>query len=155
MSARESLAALLALHTLAYGNAEGWRCTCGHKGSREEYLSRAHVADAILAAGWTPPGPFPCCPHCAEDPVHDVQPNEHDLPCSTCERLERAAIIQDAQRGAAERALTDAYHRLMRAEEETGVPVADGTIQGAYSQGLRDAQTIVREVRIEAEEATR
>ena len=30
-------------------------------------------------------GPHPCCEHCAEDPVHDVAPGEHELPCTSCE----------------------------------------------------------------------
>lgn len=30
-------------------------------------------------------GPHPCCEHCAEDPIHDVAPGEHELPCTSCE----------------------------------------------------------------------
>lgn len=30
-------------------------------------------------------GPHPCCEHCAEDPVHDVAPGEHEMPCTSCE----------------------------------------------------------------------
>ena len=51
-------------------------------------------------------GPHPCCEHCAEDPVHDVAPGEHEMPCTSCEadaplgrvRRERDAALAESAR---------------------------------------------------------
>ena len=51
-------------------------------------------------------GPHPCCEHCAEDPVHDVAPGEHEMPCTSCEadtllgrvRRERDDALAEAER---------------------------------------------------------
>ena len=55
-------------------------------------------------------GPHPCCEHCAEDPVHDVAPGEHEMPCTSCEadtllgrvRRERDAALAEVERLTAE-----------------------------------------------------
>ena len=41
-------------------------------------------------------GPFPCCPHCAGDDIHDIEPNEHELPCTICDA---AARLREALAG--------------------------------------------------------
>lgn len=40
------------------------------------------TAEALAALGAT----WPCCPHCAEDTVHDLPKDTHDLPCTSCIR---------------------------------------------------------------------
>jgi hypothetical protein len=37
-------------------------------------------------------GPFPCCEHCADDVIHDVEPNQHTLPCTLCVSAEVKAL---------------------------------------------------------------
>lgn len=50
----------------------------------------------------TPPRTYPCCPHCADDVIHDVPKDGHDLPCDLCRASspdeERAQLIRLARR---------------------------------------------------------
>lgn len=32
------------------------------------------------------PTAYPCCSHCVDDFIHDVEPDQHTLPCDFCER---------------------------------------------------------------------
>lgn len=68
--------------------------------------------------------------------------------CDAHEAHVAAAITQALAQGGDEQAARDraAVEALRAAERETGKSEHDGTMQGAYSQGLRDAQIIVTEV---------
>lgn len=60
-------------------------------------------------------GPFPCCKHCPEDLIHDVEPNAHDLPCTICEdtlraRVEAAEAEVERLRGERDEARRNAEH---------------------------------------------
>ena len=42
---------------------------------------------------------YPCCEHCADDPVHDVAKDGHDLPCTRCsEKVMYTRGFQDGAR---------------------------------------------------------
>jgi hypothetical protein len=51
-------------------------------------------------------GPWPCCSHCAEDPIHDIGPRGHEIPCVHCQdyrgRAEAAEAAIDRVRRACE-----------------------------------------------------
>jgi len=47
---------------------------------------------------------YPCCEHCAEDLIHDVDTDDHEVPCDLCQRLAGATgPTREVQRLTAER----------------------------------------------------
>lgn len=55
---------------------------------------RAAVGALLVALG----GPYRCCEHCADDVVHDVEPNQHELSCQLCDDvLTRRAQAAEAE----------------------------------------------------------
>lgn len=49
-------------------------------------------------------GPHPCCQHCAEDVIHDVEKDQHALPCTLCTTKRDAQVAAKTLRDAAARA---------------------------------------------------
>lgn len=37
----------------------------------------------------------PCCKHCPEDPVHDVETDQHSVPCDFCQNAALRDAISD------------------------------------------------------------
>ena len=54
---------------------------------------RAEVLDRMGA-------PYNCCKCCADDPVHDLDPDTHDIPCNTCQdprvNTAKASVLREA-----------------------------------------------------------
>lgn len=61
--------------------------TCGWMRASEYHDHLLPVVEREIAAarGEGATGPFPCCPHCADDAVHDVPKNGHEVRCDICE----------------------------------------------------------------------
>jgi hypothetical protein len=55
----------------------------------------AHIAERMAAAGLlATASPFPCCRHCAEDKIHDVEKDQHDVECQLCTTAEHDAQVR-------------------------------------------------------------
>ena len=60
----------------------------GVVGGRERMMRAALEAAAPLIAAKAleaARGPYRCCPHCADDLIHDVEKDDHTVPCQLCQ----------------------------------------------------------------------
>ena len=80
-------------------------------------------------------GPHPCCEHCAEDPVHDVAPGEHESPCTSCE----ADTMLGRVRRERDDALTAALPFLTAAPSATREEATEDEVTEVVTEALTDA----------------
>ena len=79
-------------------------CTCGQSatfrydvGWYDQHVARLPlevVAPLIAAKALeVARGPYRCCPHCTDDLIHDVEKDDHTVPCQLCQNdeINRAA----------------------------------------------------------------
>ena len=77
---------------------------------RDDYQGALAERDEARAEVEGLRGPFRCCPHCKDDAVHDVEPNQHEVSCQLCDdRLARRAEADAAGLRARIEALADEH----------------------------------------------
>ena len=82
----------------------------GVVGGRERMMRAALEAAAPLIAAKAleaARGPYRCCPHCADDLIHDVEKDDHTVPCQLCQN----DIIQQAKAEAWDEGAHTAWER--------------------------------------------
>lgn len=149
----------------------------GHVAAREEYdescgscvaarREAVAAAEKVIAAGWLSPGqvaerertaeargaeraqgPYRCCDHCAEDPVHDLEPNQHAVRCTSCDRAEVRKAVDAALLDVEEQIEADAEPPSSNSNNfYAGINTALGHVREARARGGDSpALAVVRE----------
>ena len=89
---------------------------------------------------------YPCCEHCAEDNIHDVPKDGHEIPCNTlgpCSTRPHENTVWTEN--AALRATVERVKDVIRAERfDLDARPGGKAWDRAYTQGRRDMTAIFR-----------